>query len=180
MFFGVRRTEFSFLYLVHHLRFHLCLSVCLSVCLSLLFLSLPLGLFVSLSLPPPTISLSYRLPIKLILPLPLSPCITDAPRSLTLSPSGVSPSINVVLAEPLSVTCGATCVPSCTFAWTKSGSSSSVSTTSLLNFSALGAGDSGTYTCTATNSKGSDTVSFQLVVDGVYDNNNNKRARVYR
>ena len=85
---------------------------------------------------------------------------------MTLTPSSVSPSVRVVSGEPLSVTCGATCVPACSFSWTRAGASSPTSSTTLLAFSALTAGDAGTYTCTTTNTKGSATLSFQLHVDG--------------
>ncbi|XP_070186761.1 cell adhesion molecule CEACAM5-like [Littorina saxatilis] len=90
-----------------------------------------------------------------------------APLSLTISHTSVVPSINVVQDEPLSVTCDATCLPSCTFTWTKNEVTSPVSSTSQLTLASVGTDDEGTYVCTATNSKGSNTVYFELVVDAV-------------
>lgn len=88
---------------------------------------------------------------------------SDAPQSLSLTPA--IPPTSLVEGDSLTVTCAAACNPTCTFQWSKSGTSTPVSSVSQLSL-VVTAQSAATYTCTASNSEGLQTISFNLSVLG--------------
>ncbi|WAR06638.1 HMCN2-like protein [Mya arenaria] len=110
----------------------------------------------------PTVSVNVRSRISRIWPMLLS--ADNGPENMYLSPSTTS--YTVTEGHTLStIRCYATCNPSCTYTWSRSGST--VSSTATLSLGQADRGDAGSYVCKARNtgsgvSKNGPTVSVTV------------------
>lgn len=74
--------------------------------------------------------------------------------------------MKVQVGHPVELPCMARGVPEPTLTWTRDGKKYTVSADGSLVLRDVGLDDEGTYTCTATNTAGTDEAGVQLLVQG--------------